>query len=66
MSDFSKRLGVGFGIDMKGLVKKQEEVQQEQQAAQQAQHRAEMMKSGVPNAVTQGGEMMRDNQQNAQ
>ena len=47
---------------MKGLVKTQEEVQQEQQAQQQAQQQAEMMKAGVPNAVTQGGEMMRAQQ----
>jgi hypothetical protein len=62
VSDFAKRIGVGFGIDMKGLVKTQEEVQQEQQAQQQAQQQAEMMKAGVPNAVTQGGEMMRAQQ----
>ena len=31
-----------------------------QQQAQQAQQQAEMMKAGVPNAVTQGGEMMRE------
>jgi hypothetical protein len=68
VSDYAKRLGTGFGIDMKGLVKTQEEVQQEQQAAQQAQQRAEMMKAGVPNAVTQGGEMIRQGaaQQNVQ
>jgi hypothetical protein len=45
---------------MKGLIKTQEEVQQEQQAAQQAQQQAEMMKAGVPNAVNQGGEMIRE------
>ena len=60
VSDAMKRLGTGFGIDMKGLIKTQEEVQQEQQAAQQAQQQAEMMKAGVPNAVNQGGEMMRE------
>ena len=66
VGDFAKRIGVGFGIDMKGLVKSQEEVQEEQQAQQQAQQQAEMMKAGVPNAVTQGGEMMRAQQQGAQ
>ena len=60
VSDALKRLGTGFGIDMKGLIKTKEEVQQEQQQAQQAQQQAEMMKAGVPNAVTQGGEMMRE------
>ena len=63
VSDAMKRLGTGFGIDMKGLIKTAEEVQQEQQAAQQAQQQAEMMKAGVPNAVNQGGEMMREQQQ---
>ena len=63
ISDYAKRLGTGFGIDMKGLVKTQEEVQQEQQQAQQQAQQAEMMKAGVPNAVTQGGEMIRENQQ---
>jgi hypothetical protein len=68
VSDALKRLGTGFGIDMKGLIKTQEEVQQEQQQAQQQAQRAEMMKAGIPNAVTQGGEMIRQGaqQQNAQ
>jgi hypothetical protein len=62
VSDAMKRLGTGFGIDMKGLIKTAEQVQQEQQQAQQAQQQAEMMKAGVPNAVNQGGEMMREQQ----
>lgn len=68
INDVAKRLGVGFGIDMKGLVKTAEEVQQEQRAAQQQQQQAEMMKAGIPNAVTQGGEMIRQGaqQQNEQ
>jgi hypothetical protein len=48
---------------MKGLIKTEEQVQQEQQQAQQAQLRSEMMKSGTPNAVTQGGEMIREQRQ---
>ena len=63
VSDYIKRVGTGFGIDMKGLIKTEEQVQQEQQQAQQAQLRSEMMKSGTPNAVTQGGEMIREQQQ---
>jgi len=66
ISDFAKRLGVGFGIDMKGLVKSQDEVQQEQQQAAQQQQQAEILKAATPNAVTQGGEAIRENQQNVQ
>jgi hypothetical protein len=62
-SDVLKRLGVGFGIDMKGLIKTEEQVQQERQQAQQAQQQAEMMKAATPNAVTQGGEMIRQGAQ---
>jgi hypothetical protein len=64
--DAIKRIMTGFGIDQKGLIKPAEQVQQEQQQAQQAQQQAEMMKAGVPNAVTQGGEMMREQQGNGQ
>lgn len=63
VSDALKRLGTGFGIDLKGLIKSQEEVQQEQQAAQQQQQQAEMLKAATPNAVTQGGEMIRQGAQ---
>jgi len=62
-SDVLKRLGVGFGIDMKGLIKTEEQVQQERQQAQQAQQQAEMLKAATPNAVTQGGEMIRQGAQ---
>ena len=60
VSDAMKRLGTGFGIDMKGLIKTQEEVQQEQQQAQQAQMQAQQAVAATPNAVTQGGEMIRE------
>ena len=63
VSDYIKRIGTGFGIDMKGLIKTEEQVQQEQQQAAQAQQRAEMAKAGTPNAVTQGGEMIREQRQ---
>jgi hypothetical protein len=58
-SDVLKRLGVGFGIDMKGLIKTEEQVQQERQEFQRQQQQAEMMKAATPNAVTQGGEIIR-------
>ena len=64
-SDVLKRLGVGFGIDMKGLIKTEEQVQQERQEFQRQQQQAEMMKAATPNAVTQGGEMIRENRQGA-
>ena len=60
VSDAMKRLGTGFGIDMKGLIKPQEQVQQEQQQAQQAQQQAQQAIAATPNAVTQGGEMIRE------
>ena len=65
-SDVLKRLGVGFGIDMKGLIKTEEQVQQERQQAQQAQQQAEMLKAATPNAVTQGGEMIREGAQQSE
>ena len=65
-SDVLKRLGVGFGIDMKGLIKSEEQVQQERQQAQQAQQQAEMLKAATPNAVTQGGEMIRQGAQQSE
>lgn len=66
VSDAMKRLGVGFGIDMKGLIKSGEQVQQEQQAAQQQAQQAEIMKAATPNAVTQGGEAIRESARNVQ
>lgn len=66
MDDGLKRLGTGFGIDMKGLIKNKEVVAQEQKDARDAQLRAELGKAAAPNAVTQGGEMIRERQENAQ
>ena len=59
-SDALKRLGVGFGIDMKGLIKPEEQVQQEQKAQQQQQMMAQAGLAATPNAVNQVGEMMRE------
>lgn len=58
--DYIKRSGVARGIDMKGLVKSAEDLQQEQEAAQQQQQQQSMMETLGPNAVTQGGKMMAD------
>lgn len=63
-SDALKRLGVGFGIDMKGLIKTAEQVQQEQQAQQQQQMMAQAGLAATPNAVNQVGEMVRERQAN--
>jgi len=63
-SDALKRLGVGFGIDMKGLIKPEEQVQQEQQAQQQQQMMAQAGLAATPNAVNQAGEMIRERQAN--
>jgi hypothetical protein len=59
-SDVLKRLGVGFGIDMKGLIKPEEQVQQERQAAQQQQMMQQAGVAATPNAVNQAGEMIRE------
>lgn len=68
VSDVLKRLGVGFGIDMKGLIKPQEQVQQEQEQARQQQVQLEMGKAVGPNAINQAGETIRQGaqQQNVQ
>ena len=65
-SDALKRLGVGFGIDMKGLIKTEEQVQQEQQAQQQQQMMAQAGLAATPNAVNQAGEMIREQAGNAE
>ncbi len=65
-SDALKRLGVGFGIDMKGLIKPEEQVQQERQAAQQQQALAQAGVAATPNAVNQAGELIRERQANAE
>lgn len=62
------RTGSSLGIDMKGLVKSQEELQQEMQQAQQQQMMQMAMEKGIAPAVQAGGKMMQANmeQQNAQ
>tara|TARA_R110000796_G_scaffold142554_1_gene259097 strand:+ start:324 stop:1889 length:1566 start_codon:yes stop_codon:yes gene_type:complete len=64
--DAIKRVFTGFGIDQKGLIKTPEQLQQEQeqqQQAQQQQQQAEMVKAAIPNAVTQGGDMIKQGAQ---
>lgn len=55
--DALMRLGTSLGIDMKGLVKSPEEIQQEQQQAQQMA----MMQQAMPNLINQGGALMKQN-----
>jgi hypothetical protein len=51
IGDYIKRCGVGRGIDMKGLVRTEEEIAQQQEQAQQQN----MMQTLGPNAVNQLG-----------
>lgn len=62
MGDYLTRRGTALGIDMKGLVKSEEQMQQEQQQAQQMQ----MMQQGLAPAINQAGAMMRDGMNNEQ
>lgn len=68
-SDFIKRVGTSLGIDMDGLVKDEQELQQEMMAAQEAQQQqmlAQMAQGGVGPAVTQIGQALREQQQGAE
>lgn len=53
-ADFVTRIGTALGIDMAGLIKSPEEVQQEQQQAMMLQ----MMQQVAPNAANKVGDMM--------
>ena len=57
-ADALMRTGSSLGIDMKGLVKSPEELQQEQAAAQQQQMMQMAMEKGIAPAVAAGGKMM--------
>lgn len=63
-SDALTRTGSALGIDMKGLVKSEEQLQQEMQAAQQQQMMAMAMEKGIGPAVQAGGRMMEQGMQN--
>ena len=58
--DALKRLGTSLGIDMKGLVKSAEELAAEQQQAQQMA----MLQQALPNAINQGGALMKQGMAN--
>jgi len=58
--DALKRLGTSLGIDMKGLVKDPQQLQQEQQQAQQMA----MMQQGMNPAITQAGSLMKQHMAN--
>lgn len=52
--DYISRIGTSLGIEMDGLVKTDEQIQQEMAQAQQQQQQAQMMgmvEKGIPNAV---------------
>lgn len=59
-SDYMTRRGTALGIDMKGLVKSDEQVMQEQQQAQMAA----MMQQGLNPLITQAGGLMKQGMQN--
>ena len=65
-ADALTRTGAALGIDMKGLVKSPEQLQQEQQAAQQQQMMQMAMEKGIGPAVQAGGKMMEQGMQNAE
>jgi Bacteriophage head to tail connecting protein len=62
-NDALMRTGSSLGIDMKGLVKSEEELQAEQQQAQQQQMMALAMEKGIGPAVQAGGRMMEQGMQ---
>ena len=43
VSDYITRVGTALGIDMDGLIKSQEQIQQEQQQSQEQQQQMQMM-----------------------
>ena len=66
VSELIKRIGNGFAIDMKGLVKTDEEMAKEKQAAQQAaqqEQQAELAGKLGPSAIKEGGKMLENAQQ---
>ena len=59
--NYLKRRATALGIDVEGLVRTDEEIEQEQQEAQQQQ----MMQNVAPNVVNQAGAMAKDNPEGA-
>lgn len=64
-SDALTRTGAALGIDMKGLVKSQEELQAEMEAAQQQAMMAQMIQQGTGPAIQAMGGMVKQGMQNA-
>lgn len=60
--DLIKRVGTAIGIDMKGLIKSPDQVQQEMAAQQQAA----MLQQGLPNLITAGGKLIEKGMDNGQ
>jgi hypothetical protein len=56
VGDYIKRQGAAKGIDMKGLIRSQEEVDAAEQQAQQMA----MMQQSMPNLINQGGAILKD------
>lgn len=60
-ADYIKRIGTSLGIDMDGLIKSEDQLQQEQEAAleaQQQQMMASMAEKAIPNATAAVGKAM--------
>lgn len=57
IDEYITRVGTSIGLDIKGLIKTPEELQQEAQAQQQALQQQQMM-SMAPEVIKQGGQMM--------
>jgi len=67
MGDYLTRRGTALGIDMKGLIKSDEQMQQEQQAAQaqqQQQQQQEMMQQGISPLINAGGGALKQHMAN--
>ena len=62
VSDIISRVGISIGVDMAGLIKTPEQVQQEQQQAQQMA----MLQQAMPNGISQIGQMIQNAQKGEQ
>ena len=60
--DVISRVGVSVGVDMTGLIKTAEQVQEEQQQAQQMA----MLQQALPNGINQIGQMIQNAQKGEQ
>jgi len=61
-----KRLGVGFGIDMKGLIKSDEDVQAAAQQQQQMAMMSDMAGKLGPTAIKEGSNLMQQGNKNGE